>query len=388
MNNPLMPLSFTRTLRLKVRAESYPWLNAAAVEVNQVFNWANATSFDARRRTDLKSKWLSGFDLCNLTSGATEYFERIGADTIQSICTHYAQKRTAAKRLKLRWRVSRGVRRSLGWIPFKAASLKRRGNALRFAGKSFRVFEREQLAGVKWRDGCFAQDAVGDWYLCLPVIVTAEQTVAPMEAVGIDLGLKTIATTSDGEKLEAGRWTVGNAVALANAQRRGHKRQAKRIHRKTANQRKDALHKFSTGIVRRYQTIVVGDVSSLKLAKTKMAKSVLDSGWGMLKNFLDYKSQSAARNFSVVSESYTSVTCSLCGSLSGPRGVNELIVRSWICRDCGESHDRDINAALNILTAGRCSGPCAGTSLSPHAVASSTASRRRETGKRLREVAA
>jgi len=350
-----MPLSFTRTLRLKVRAESYPWLNAAAVEVNQVFNWANATSFDARRRTDLKSKWLSGFDLCNLSAGATEFFDHIGADTIQSICTHYAQKRTATKRLKLRWRVSSGVRRSLGWIPFKAASLKRRGNALRFAGKTFRIFERERLADAKWRDGCFAQDSVGDWWLCLPVIVTADETVAPLEAIGIDLGLKTIATTSEGEKLEAGRWTRGNAEALAQAQRRGHKRQAKRIHRRAANQRKDALHKFSRMIVDRYQTIVVGDVSSTKLVKTKMAKSVLDSGWGMLKNFLDYKSQSAARNFSVVNESYSTRTCSSCGALTGPTGLDMLVVRQFTCSECGDTHDRDVNAARNIRTAGlRC----------------------------------
>ena len=113
-----MPLSFMRTLRLKVRRESYGWLNAAAVEVNEVFNYCNETSFKAATRTDTKRKWMSGFDLCNLTSGASPYFEKIGADTIQSICTHYAQKRSAAKRLKLRWRVSRGARRSLGWIPF------------------------------------------------------------------------------------------------------------------------------------------------------------------------------------------------------------------------------------------------------------------------------
>ena len=355
MNDSLMPLLVTRTLRLKVKSEAYPWLNAAAVEVNQVFNFANQSSYDVRRRTDLKSKWLSGFDLCNLTSGATEYFERIGADTIQQVCTHYAQKRTAAKRLKLRWRVSRGARRSLGWVPFKAASLKRRGNALRFAGKTFRVFEREVLTDVKWRDGCFSQDACGDWWLCLPVIVTADETVAPLEAIGIDLGLKTIATTSEGEKLEAGRWTRGNAEALAQAQRRGHKRQAKRIHRRAANQRKDALHKFSRMIVDRYQTIVVGDVSSTKLVKTKMAKSVLDSGWGMLKNFLDYKSQSAARNFSVVNESYSTRTCSSCGALTGPTGLDMLVVRQFTCSECGDTHDRDVNAARNIRTAGlRC----------------------------------
>jgi putative transposase len=349
-----MPLSFTRTLRLKVRREAYVWLNAAALEVNVVFNYCNETSLKAATRTDSKRKWLSGFELCNLTAGATQYFDRIGADTIQSICTHYAQKRQAAGRVKLRWRVSRGVRRSLGWVPFKAASLKRKGACLRFAGKCVRVFERERLDGVRWQAGCFAQHAVADWWLCLPVKVEAEQAIAPPEAVGIDLGLKDIAVTSEGERLVAGRWTQGYAQKLALAQRRGHKRQAKRIHRKAARCRADALHKFSRRMVDRYQNIIVGDVNSPKLARTRMAKSVLDSGWGMLRNFLDYKSQQAARTFEVVSERNTSVTCSTCGALSGPRGVNGLIVRSWVCRDCGESHDRDVNAARNILIGSRC----------------------------------
>ena len=210
-----MPLSFTRTLRLKVRTEAYAWLNAAAIEVNEVFNYCNETSLKAATRTDNKRKWLSGFDLCYLTAGATQYFGKIGADTIQSICNHYAQKRQAAKRLKLRWRVSGGARRSLGWIPFKAASLKRKGVCLRFAGKCVRVFERERLQGVKWQGGCFAQDAVGDWWLCLPVKVEAEPSIAPQEAVGIDLGLKSIAVTSEGERLAAGRWTQGYADKLS-----------------------------------------------------------------------------------------------------------------------------------------------------------------------------
>jgi putative transposase len=372
------PTSFVRTLRLKVKAEAYSWLNAAAVEVNQVFNYANQASYDARRRTDQKSKWLSGFDLCNLTSGSTEYFEHIGSDTIQRVCTVYAQKRTAAKRLKLRWRVSRGARRSLGWIPFKAASVRRKGNALRFASKTFRVFDREYLGDHKFRDGCFAQDAVGSWWLCIPAEFQTEPTIAPNEAVGIDLGLKSIATTSGGEILEAGRWTRAYAKNLANAQRRGHKRQAKRIHRKAARCRADALHKFSRKIVDQYQNIVVGDVSSLKLAKTRMAKSVLDSGWGMLRNMLDYKSQQAARTFLVVSEKYTSVTCSACGSLSGPRGVNGLTVRSWTCRDCGASHDRDVNSARLILLRGEVSPSISGNESSHLPHPPSSASRARE----------
>ena len=171
-----------------------------------------------------------------------------------------------------------------------------------------RVFEREHLEGVTWQGGCFAQGAAGDWWLCLPVKLEAEQSIAPQEAVGIDLGVKDIAVTR--ERLAAG------------------KRQAKRIHRQSARARADALHKFSSRILGRYQNIIVGELSSLKLASTRMAKSVLDSGWGMPKR-------------------------STCGALSGPRGVNGLIVRSWVCRDRGESHDRDQNAARNILIGSR-----------------------------------
>src|ERR1700683_1361387 len=154
----------------------------------------------------------------------------------------------------------------------------------------------------------------------------AKESVAPQEAVGIDLGLKDIAVTSDGDRLPAGRWTKLYAGKLASAQRRGHKRQAKRIHRKAARCRADALHKFSRKIVDRYQYIAVGDVSSLKLVKTRMAKSVLDSGWGLLKNFLEYKSQQAGRTFEVTSERNTTVTCFPCRALTGPRGINGLAV--------------------------------------------------------------
>src|ERR1700722_15213681 len=91
VDNTLMPLSFTRTLKLKVRPEAYGWLSAAAIEVNAVYNYCNEASWLAATRSDLKRKWLTGFDLCNLTSSAARYFERIGADTIQRVCTEYAQ---------------------------------------------------------------------------------------------------------------------------------------------------------------------------------------------------------------------------------------------------------------------------------------------------------
>jgi IS605 OrfB family transposase len=347
-----MSPSFTRTLKFKVRRESYGWLSAAAVEVNQVFNYCNQISWETATRTDLKRKWLSGFDLCALTAGSASYFARIGADTIQRICTEYAQKRAAAKRCKLRWRVSRGARRSLGWIPFKAASLKRKGRALRFCGKTFRVFEAQRLEGMKWKQGCFAQDALGDWWLCLPVELEVEAQSAPEEWVGIDLGLKQVAVSSEGERLECGRFYRSLEAKIAQAQRWGHRRQAKRWHRRAAHRRADALHKFSRHIVDQYEYIVVGDVSSQKLAKTRMAKSVLDSGWGMLKRMLQYKGEHAGRSVAVVSERNTTRACSFCGALLGPTGKDMLVVRHWECSECGAEHDRDVNAARNILFVG------------------------------------
>src|SRR5690606_6272558 len=143
------------------------------------------------------------------------------------------------------------------------------------------------------------------WWLCLPVERRVEQSVAPREAVGIDLGLEAIATTSDGATLDAASFYRDLEPEIAQAQRRGHRRQAKRLHRKAARRRADALHKFSRRIVDTYQNIAIGDVSSAKLVKTRMAKSVLDSGWGMLKRMLLYKGEHAGRSVRVVSERYT-----------------------------------------------------------------------------------
>ena len=170
------------------------------------------------------------------------------------------------------------------------------------------------------------------------------------EAVGIDLGLKECATTSTGEKLE-GRWYRANEQALAKAQRARKKKRVKAIHAKIKNQRKDALHKFSTALVQKNAAIFVGDVASAKLVKTKMAKSTLDAGWAMLKTMLEYKSHQAGVVFEVVNEAYTTQACSQCGSVEGPKGLSGLGKRRWTC-SCGAEHDRDVNAAKNIAARG------------------------------------
>jgi IS605 OrfB family transposase len=342
-----------RTLRLKVKPEGYKWLNAAAIEVNRVWNYANEVSYKAARPFAGSGRRLSAFDLDKLTAGAALVFDHIGSETIQRVNAEFAARRTQFKKAKLRWRVSKGARRSLGWIPFKAVQLKLKGKCVRFSGKAFRVFEQERLQGIRWKSGCFAQDAVGDWCLCVPVEYAVAQIPAPKLDVGIDLGLKTTAVTSDGARLEAGGFYRSIEPKIAQAQRRGHKRQAKRLHRTAARRRRDALHTFSNLIVKEYQTIYIGDVSSLKLVQTRMAKTVLDAGWGLLQMQLKYKGQQAGRSVRIVNERNTTRTCNDCRALTGPSGIDGLVVRTWTCRACGVTHERDENASRNIRFAGR-----------------------------------
>lgn len=148
-------------------------------------------------------------------------------------------------------------------------------------------------------------------------------------------------------------------------QRRGRRKQVKRLHRKVARQRADACHKFSRRIVDRYQNIYVGDVSSPKLARTRMAKSVLDAGWGQLRRMLQHKGEHAGRSVIIVDGSYTSRVCSSCGAPFGPSGLRQLVVRTWQCALCGDRHDRDVNAARNIVRSGsRCWTSMSGNELS------------------------
>jgi len=108
-------------------------------------------------------------------------------------------------------------------------------------------------------------------------------------------------------------------------------------------------------LTQEYGAIFVGDVSSQKLVKTKMAKSTLDAGWGQLKTMLEYKSRWAGVVYEEVNECYTTQVCSRCGNIpdSSPKGRAGLNKRYWTCSDCGTLHQRDENSALNILRIGQ-----------------------------------
>jgi len=239
-------------------------------------------------------------------------------------------------------------------VPFHPQGRQVAGNSITYLGRRFRFFgskRRPVPEGAK--GGFFVEDAKGRWWVCFHV--QADCAPASLGEVGIDLGLKALATTSDGEVIENPRHLAQYAEKLAVAQRAKNKRRAAAIHFKIGNCRRDHHHKVSTRLAREYAFIAVGDVNAKRLAKTRMAKSVLDAGWSSFRNMLRYK----AAHFVEVDERFTTQTCSSCGALppERPRGIAGLGIRAWDCSACGASHDRDVNAALNILALGRSVAP-------------------------------
>jgi len=270
--------------------------------------------------------------------------------TVNAVCEQYAKSRSQKKRPYLRYR----GKKSTGWVPLKGRDLKREGNAFRFAGNTFRVFNSRALPAGKIKDGTnFSRDSRGNWFLNIVIEFEAAAPGArhPVNGVGIDLGLKDFATLSTGEKIEAQHIYRGTEQALAVAQRAHKKKRVKAIHTKIANRRNDFHHQLSTRIVREFDYIAVGNVNAAGLAKTNMAKSVLDAGWSSFRSQLAYKAIKHGAWFEEVNESYTTQTCSDCGTLpdSRPKGIAGLGIRNWICSECGCVHDRDVNAAKNIL---------------------------------------
>jgi IS605 OrfB family transposase len=201
------------------------------------------------------------------------------------------------------------------------------------------------------KGGCFVEDSRGHWYVCFYVEVN-QLKQAPSTAVGIDLGLKTLATFSNGKKIEAPRFYRKLEKKLATAQRANNHDLAKAINAKIANRRRDYMHKWTTYVARNYRLIFVGDVSSSQLAQTNMAKSIYDVSWYASKNALCYKARRHGGYFGEVNEAFTTQTCSACVERTGPKGIAGLGIREWVCSACGVSHERDVNSGQNILTLG------------------------------------
>lgn len=314
--------------------------------MNFVWNYCNEQSV---RKLAASSQWLSGYDLNKLTSGCSKELN-LHSQTIQAINFEYVVRRKQFKKKKLNWRSSK---RSLGWVPFKKDGVLLDGDSVVYQKKVYRFWKSREIEGVL-RTGSFCQDACGNWYVNLVCKIDQQDNrILTDRVIAVDLGLKKTASYSYGEgSFDGGKHYRRMESKLGMAQRANKKKLVKAVHSKISNCRKDETHKETTRLVRNYDKIFVGDVSSTKLVKTRMAKSVLDAGWGMFRSMLEYKAIRLGVEYKEVKEMFSSVTCSACFSRSGPSGLGDLGVRSWVCKECGVQHNRDENAANNILMVG------------------------------------
>ncbi|MEU4714648.1 transposase [Micromonospora purpureochromogenes] len=271
-----------------------------------------------------------------------------------------------------------GKRQGRKVAPPRFRSRKDNRQAIRFtANARFKVLDNGRLRlpkigdlAVRWSRHLPAaptsvtviRDAAGRYFASF-VVVAADDPLPPVDAeVGIDLGLTHFAVLSNGKKVAAPKLLRRAARKLRRLQQdlsrkqRGSNNRKKavvkvaRAHTRVADSRRDWQHQLSTRIIRDNQAVYVENLCVVGLGRTRLAKSVHDAGWAQFVQMLEYKAARRGRTFAKTNRFLpTSQTCSTCGRIDGPK---PLSVRSWTC-PCGTVHDRDVNAARNILAAGR-----------------------------------
>jgi putative transposase len=264
---------------------------------------------------------------------------------------------------------------------------KRRRQSFRLTRNGFRLRGRRLYVakvgeiGVRWSrplpsvpsSVTVIREPDGRYYASF--VIERQPTPLPACAreVGVDLGLNRLAVTSDGQIIASPRFLRAKERKLAHAQRAlarkangsANRVKARRrvavIHRKVRETRLDHAHKIALALVRDSQAVYAEDLAVSGLARTRLAKSVHDAGWAQLLRLIDQKAAQYGRTFHQVGRfTPTSQICSACGAKEGPKPLH---VRTWQCKACGAVHDRDVNAARNILAAGRAErlNACGGT---------------------------
>jgi putative transposase len=213
-----------------------------------------------------------------------------------------------------------------------------------------------------------SRDSGGRWFVSLLCEDTITPAPATDAAVGLDAGITSLVTLSTGEKVANPRHERRDRARLAKAQRElsrkakdsanreKARRKVAKVHARIADRRRDFLHKLSTRLVRENQTVVIEDLTVRNLLKNgKLARAISDAAWTDLRMMLEYKCAWYGRELVVIDRWFpSSKLCGTCGTVAAKMPLN---VREWTC-DCGTVHDRDVNAARNILAAGLAASAC------------------------------
>lgn len=242
-------------------------------------------------------------------------------------------------------------RNRLNSIPFPDPIKSPDGNYIKLPGLGRVRFHSQVLPDTQIKCGRVIKRASG-WHLCL--FIDATPNTIPITSngqVGIDPGFTHLVALSTGEKVEHPQELQKSLKRLGQAQRGHDKTLAARLQERVANQRKDRNHKLSRRLVSENELIVFSKDNLNGLSRT-FGKSVASAAIGQLRQMLSYKCRTGGREYIEVDSRNSTRICSACGKPSGPVGWAGLSVRNWVCKECGTSHDRDVNAAINTLRAG------------------------------------
>jgi putative transposase len=285
---------------------------------------------------------------------------------LQTAFTHFFAKQAKYPRFKSRKKSRKSAEYTTSAFRFRDGRL----TLAKMAEPLNIVWSRPLPGGAQPSTVTVSQDAAGRWFVSLLVEDPAVQPLPDnRKAVGVDAGLDHLLTLSTGDKISNPRHERRDRARLARAQRelsrkaKGDganrakaRRKVARVYACIADRRRDTLHKITTRLVRENQTIVIEDLTVRNLLKNgKLARAISDAAWSEFRSMLEYKAQWYGREVIAVDRWFpSSKLCSNCGTLQDKMPLH---VRTWTC-DCGITHDRDVNAARNILTAGLAVSAC------------------------------
>ncbi|MFD4596391.1 RNA-guided endonuclease InsQ/TnpB family protein [Streptomyces sp. NPDC058464] len=280
---------------------------------------------------------------------------------LQTAFTHFFAKRAKYPRFKSRKKSRRSAEYTTSGFRFRngALTLAKMTDPLEI------VWSRPLPEGAQPSTVTVSQDTAGRWFVSM---LCDDPTVGPLPAidtaVGVDVGLDHLLTLSTGEKIANPRHERRDRGRLAKAQRElsrkakgdgANRRKARckvaKIHARIADRRRDMLHKITTRLVRENQTLVIEDLTVRNMVRNHMlARAISDASWSEFRSMLEYKAAWYGREVIAVDRFFpSSRLCSACGTLKDKMPLN---VRTWTCDGCGTTHDRDVNAANNLLAAG------------------------------------
>ncbi|MGP3733088.1 RNA-guided endonuclease InsQ/TnpB family protein [Streptomyces sp. GDS52] len=327
--------------------------------------WARQERVNYNQTSALLTAWKKTEELAYLNEVSSVPLQQC-LRHLQTAFTHFFAKRAKYPRFKSRKKSRKSAECTTSGFRFCDGRL----TLAKMPEPLEIVWSRPLPEGAKPSTVTVSQDAAGRWFVSL---LCEDPGVKPLpatdSAVGVDVGLNHLLTLSTGEKVANPRHERKDRARLARAQRNLAKRakgdganrakarrKVAKIHARITDRRRDHLHKLTTRLVRENQTIVIEDLTVRNMVKNrKLARAISDAAWSQFRSMLEYKAAWYGRQVIAVDRWFpSSRLCSVCGTLQEKMPLH---VRTWTC-DCGATHDRDVNAAKNLLAVGLTASAC------------------------------